>query len=89
MTDSEIIKAFEICNNSSLNCSDGCPYHKKEIGHYCLYRLNSDALDLIHRQKAEIERLNVKIKDVYKELERIALMSVATDSKEMVGDNNE
>ena len=42
-----------------------------------------DALEIIKKQKAEIERLRGKIKSLYKELERISLMTVATDEKEM------
>ena len=37
--------------------------------------------------KAENERLNAKLKSVYKELERIALMTVETDRKELVGED--
>jgi uncharacterized protein (DUF305 family) len=36
----------------------------------------------IKAQAAEIEKLEAKIKDLYKEMERIALMTVPTDSKE-------
>lgn len=54
MTDNEIIKALECC------CGDdgcfGCPYTEN---HSCRLLRNpiKDALDLINRQKAEIERL--------------------------------
>ena len=42
----------------------------------------------IREHIAEIESLKTKIKNVYKELERIALMTVETDTKELVGDSN-
>lgn len=55
MTDNEIIKALECCNRpaNQISCDD-CPYQfsTKE----CSKLLIKDALDLINRQKAEIER---------------------------------
>ncbi len=42
--------------------------------------------DELVSSKAEIERLNAKIKTLYGELERVALMTVETNSKEMVGE---
>lgn len=35
----------------------------------------------LQEAQAEIERLNAKIKSLYKEIERIALMTTATDEK--------
>lgn len=52
MTDNEIIKALECCEKQP-HCT-GCPYFEK-IG--CKKHLYQDALDLINRQEAEIERL--------------------------------
>ena len=52
MTDNEIIKALEQCEKQPY--CDGCPYFAK-IG--CKKHLYQDALDLINRQKAEIEKL--------------------------------
>lgn len=51
--------------------------------------VEDDIENLINRQKAENENLNAKIKSIYKELQRIALMTVATDSKEMEGGASE
>jgi hypothetical protein len=51
LTDEEIIKALERCIDESMGCV-GCPYH----GNSCR-QMDIDTLDLIHRQKAEIERL--------------------------------
>ncbi len=63
MTDNEIIKALETC------CGDngcfGCPY-TKDYSCRLLRNPIKDALDLINRQKAEIERLN------YENLQTIA-----------------
>ena len=58
MTDEQIIKALECCCKSFGNCTK-CPY--KEVD--CVTTsgkslLLKDALDLINRQKAEIERLH-------------------------------
>ena len=71
MTDNEIIKALEccICSTSRNDCEDlNCPACK-EIGCYFMNRsteyypesliqeIGKSVLDLINRQKAEIERL--------------------------------
>ena len=54
MTDNEIIKAFDCCNNKTLDC-DECPCHYKQEKP-CL-ELDNLVFDLINRQKAEIKRL--------------------------------
>lgn len=53
MTDNEIVKALECCMNG--HCDDDCPFRKTR--EHCL-NLDSLILNLINRQKAEIERLN-------------------------------
>lgn len=86
MTDNEIIKALECCSTDGRTCEE-CPYNEQTTDeNFCDEKLQADALDLINRQKAEIERLNEKIKSIYKEMERIAKMTVETDVKEMVGE---
>jgi DNA repair exonuclease SbcCD ATPase subunit len=59
MTDAEIIKALEYCKNQGFvsKCCE-CRY-KNSSG--CVELLITDALDLINRQKAEIERLNTAL----------------------------
>ena len=52
MTDNEIIKALECCSDS--NCHE-CPIEG------CTDDIFRNALDLINRQKAEIERLTVDL----------------------------
>ena len=68
MTDNEIIKALECCANSCDNgfakC-DECPRFAESEG--CTLRSMKDALDLINRQKAEIERLEAVIKELAEE----------------------
>ena len=56
MTDNEIIQALECCrdNGTSNTYCDDCAYSVYED---CGARQAKDALDLINRQQAEIERL--------------------------------
>lgn len=54
MKDNEIIKALECCGKES-DC-EKCPYFKNKH-HLCGESFNKDVLDLINRQKAEIEAL--------------------------------
>ena len=54
MTDNEIIKALECCNNGW--CDGRCPYYGREDIADCREQSGADQLDLINRQKAEIER---------------------------------
>ena len=58
MTDEQIIKALECCG-VNRDCA-GCPKEKEPYG--CYFVLCGGALDLINRQKAEIERLQKQLK---------------------------
>ncbi len=60
MTDEQIIKALECCNKSDngKGCFE-CPY--RQYCPDCLRRRNEDTIDLINRQKAEIERLKKQV----------------------------
>lgn len=58
MTDNEIIKALEICRNENGICSD-CPYSDDYTN--CNTRIAKDVLDLINRQKAEIDSLKSEL----------------------------
>ncbi len=53
MTDNEIIKALECCEQTILPYCSSCSYNKMSG---CSKKLKQDALDLINRQRAEIER---------------------------------
>ena len=53
MTDNEIIKALECCRQKEEHCHI-CPYNPVND---CCRRIQDDALDLINRQKAEIDIL--------------------------------
>lgn len=79
MTDNEIIKALECCSEAIFkeDCIKlKCPFFDNEI-YNCMNVDDEDAmhrysLDLINRQKAEIERLNSEIDEIsiaYSELE--------------------
>ena len=69
MTDEQIIKALECCSKypEELSCSE-CPLNSR--GADCLdFELGKFVLDLINRQKAEIERLHSVIESLVNELE--------------------
>ena len=62
MTDNEIIKALECCINEDGTKCNECPYDR-----YCEMlgnKMLNDTLDLINRQKAEIERLEYALTGV-------------------------
>lgn len=63
MTDEQIIKAFKLCVTNDYfehNCKE-CPF--KPHGAVCMVVMLRHALDLINRQKAEIERLEKELKE--------------------------
>ena len=56
-TDEEVIKALECCSKDNVKDCDACPYEDMETKTYCVNELIKDALDLINRQKEQIEEL--------------------------------
>ena len=58
MTDNKIIKALDICGHLEA-CAD-CPLGCLEGVDKCMHTLLLNALDLINRQKAEVERLQAE-----------------------------
>ena len=66
MTDNEIIKALECCISENNSCK-GCPYIS--FGLDCTEKRNNDCIDLINRQKAEIERLKTHLEELADEVE--------------------
>ena len=56
MTDNEIIKAMQCVIGNDVNCSE-CTYQKVLPFPSCRRKCAKNALDLINRQKAEIESL--------------------------------
>lgn len=65
MTDSEIIKALKCC--ATENKCQECPYGAACLDDKYVSIISKDALDLINRQNAEIERL---LAEVQKQKER-------------------
>ena len=77
MTDKDIIKALELCfaeKGTKQTCGE-CPYH--QFGELCKVNRDRDALDLINRLQAEIERLKYQVNRLknYDERRDIALHS--------------
>ena len=62
MTDNEIIKALEICVSEEIRCSE-CPFDEV-CGNFEI----KDLLDLINRQKVEIEKLNTVNAEMHESL---------------------
>jgi hypothetical protein len=63
MTDNEIIKALECCYGNKVNCNE-CPMWEYE-GDCFEGLMKHNALSLINRQKAEIERLHEEVDKQY------------------------
>ena len=62
MKDNDLIKSLNVCQNEKSGCS-GCSYSDDYTN--CNTRIAKDALELIYRQKAEIERLNSLVDDYF------------------------
>ena len=80
MTDNEIIKALDCCSNASWSSCHDCPYREKQFQNHCAFTMSGDALALINRQQAEIERLTKCRKE---EVEKLmsAIDEVVTEAK--------
>ena len=101
MTDNEIIKALEcIASDKDVLCK-GCSYNKYYLNQ-CHKENAKDAINLINRQKAEIERLLVEKDNLFKEYKgfvlqatqdmreiRASVAGINNRVKEMVGDPND
>ncbi len=62
MTDEQIVRALECCGNMN-ECKKECPLDDLGGIDKCIHTLMLNALDLIKRQQAEIERLHEVIND--------------------------
>ena len=60
MTDNEIIKAMQCVIGNDVNCSE-CTYQKVLPFPSCRMMCAKNALDLINRQKSEIERVEKEL----------------------------
>ena len=58
LTDEEIMKALEWHLNDDEKDCTGCSYKERKLIGNCVEYLLKDSLDLINRQKAEIENLD-------------------------------
>ena len=60
--DTEILKALEICSSETrtLRCED-CPYHNDTDDISCSDQICKDAIELIKKQRAEIELLQKEL----------------------------
>lgn len=69
MTDNEIIKAFECLCWHHSKCRE-CPYSPRYEFPLCQRQISKDSLDLINRQKAEIDSAKAKIEICAEVIER-------------------
>ena len=60
MNDNDIIEAFDICSIYHWKCDESCPFSGN-----CWSNATEYAIDLINRQKAEIEELQRKVLMLY------------------------
>ena len=60
MTDDEIIKALECCDFTDIKACEECPLYNTFD---CSFVIIDKTLDLVNRQKAEIERLAARFND--------------------------
>ena len=67
MTDEQIIEALECCSTGK-SCYDVCPFDDKFGITSCTKKLSNAALNLINRQKAEIESLKQIVEQQDKEI---------------------
>lgn len=82
-TDDVVIKALECCSEIDREFCDNCTFRNEED---CVVALAKNALDLINRQKAEIERLR-EIRDlcnttILEKSELIEKLKISDASKE-------
>lgn len=62
LTDKEIIEGLERCISTTTDAAcEGCPFNKQNLCDIDKWALEKYALNLINRQKTEIERLNKKV----------------------------
>ena len=78
MTDNEIIKSMQCVIGNDANCSE-CTYQKVLPFPSCRMMCAKNALDLINRQKAEIERLKKNYEELIYKTE--CLLCHATGNK--------
>ena len=85
MNENDVIKALECCMKGN-NCGGCCPYDDEDdTCEECTSKLAKDALDLIKRQWAEIERLkeiaNPKCQQCVEQTRKNSIIEVADEMK--------
>lgn len=76
LTDEQIIRALECCCDIIGNRCSECPkYSQNKENDFCQEDLHRDAIDLINRQKADIEKL--------KRIERFATKTIEKQNAEI------
>ena len=79
MTDNEIIKALGCCTQHEYICPEECPVYEYEGARHCDTHIMLQALDLINRQKAEIELKTMDVESLTNE--RDALYEMIAEQK--------
>ena len=85
MNDNDIIKTLECCEkHGKYPCDNFCPmfYNGTTTRSDCRRMLHENALDLINRQKAEIERLNTNMDAMVSEHKRLIVNAKTEAIKE-------
>ena len=82
MTDNEIIKALECCKTPECSNCAKCP--QQGLGTDCLGELITATLDLINRQKAEIESLIAGQETLQKELPKVIKAEAVKEFAEII-----
>lgn len=73
MTDEQIMQGLKWCYQVEGSCGD-CPYRPNDIKKArCHDRLGNDVIDLIERQKAEIDRLKTENERVKTNIYKMAI----------------
>jgi predicted RNase H-like nuclease (RuvC/YqgF family) len=85
MTDNEIVKSLEICTGKRLleDCPE-CPNYESESR--CKVRLSEVALDLINRQKAELQKVKAELKETTEKFN--CQQYVYTDLSDIIREKN-
>ena len=82
MTDNDIIKALECCRKPVGQACKECPLNSKGVD--CLdFDIDELILDLINRQKAEIESLQIEVSKLKKEMSYMINPNTIGDRHEM------
>ena len=82
LTEKVIIKALECCTPNDICCCEDCVYYPEKYNTAgCISELMANALDLINRQQAEIERLSDLLKRNKRHTDRIRLITAETAKK--------